>query len=226
VVVTETARRGRAAKAPLSRAAVIEAALGIVDREGMDALTMRRLAQELETGAASLYVYVRGRDELLLAMIDDCYARVERTVPEDGDWRARLKLVVRRTVDVLSRHDRLATAGLGRIPTSPGALRLADEVGALLFEGGLDELTVSWGVDLLQLHILASAAELSAFLVRGDTEESVIAALRERVDGADFEGFPTVERLRPYLLAGSGDAREEWALDVLLDGIAARPARD
>src|SRR3984957_2935756 len=69
--------RARPAKAPLSESAIVDVALAITRAEGLDAVTMRRVAAELDTGAASLYVYVRNRDELLRAMLD----RVAGTVP-------------------------------------------------------------------------------------------------------------------------------------------------
>src|SRR6476619_1459459 len=81
-------RRARPAKAPLSREAIIETGLRILDRDGSAALTMRRVAQHLDTGSASLYVYVANRDALMAAMLD----HVLGTVPEPaGDtWHDRL----------------------------------------------------------------------------------------------------------------------------------------
>ena len=67
-------RRDRPAKPALSREAIVDAALAIVREEGIDALTMRRLAQALDTGPASLYVYVANRDELWDLLFDAALA--------------------------------------------------------------------------------------------------------------------------------------------------------
>ena len=75
--VRSRSTRDRPAKAPLSEAAIVDAALAVARADGLAAVTMRRVAAELDTGAASLYVYVRNRDELLHAMLD----RVAGEVP-------------------------------------------------------------------------------------------------------------------------------------------------
>ena len=62
-------RRERPAKSPLSQGVIVEAALGLIDSEGVDAVTMRRVAQELDTGPASLYVYVSNRRHLLALVV-------------------------------------------------------------------------------------------------------------------------------------------------------------
>ena len=67
--VRSRSTRDRPAKAPLSEAAIVDAALAVARTDGLAAVTMRRVAAELDTGAASLYVYVRNRDVLLRAML-------------------------------------------------------------------------------------------------------------------------------------------------------------
>ena len=88
--------RDRPAKAPLSVEAVVDAALAILQSDGLEAISMRRVATALDTGPASLYVYVADRRELMEAAHDLALAGVE--VPAEGDWRARLELLVDRVV--------------------------------------------------------------------------------------------------------------------------------
>lgn len=66
---------------------IVRTGLAVLDRDGMDALTMRKVAQELDTGSASLYVYVRNRDDLLTAMLDEALAAVSLSLPEPGRGR-------------------------------------------------------------------------------------------------------------------------------------------
>ncbi|MEU8894710.1 TetR/AcrR family transcriptional regulator [Nocardia sp. NPDC048505] len=214
-------RRARPAKAPLSREVIVETGLRILDREGLGALTMRRVAQDLDTGAASLYVYVANRDDLMAAMLDDVLATVPE--PEDGDWRERLDALIHSAIAVMSRHEGLALVALGSIPTSPNALVLIERMLGLLAEGGLDARTNSWAVDLLYLYITAQAAEQSAYNVKGGTEESTLAAAQQKFDELPAERYPMIVDLREHMLTG-GDARESWAQRVLINGILATPA--
>src|SRR3954447_1512882 len=142
-------RRARAAKAPLSRAVIVEAGLAILDAEGMDALTMRRVGQELDTGAASLYVYVKNRDALLKAMLDEALTHVEIPARSEGGWRERLALLIERTTAEMARHPRLALVAFGDIPTSRPFLVIADAMIGMLREGGLDDPAIAWADDLI-----------------------------------------------------------------------------
>src|SRR5580693_1418732 len=82
--------RDRPAKAPLSVGAIVDAALAILKSDGLEAVTMRRVAAALDTGAASLYVYVSGREGLHLAMLDRVTAEVTLEVPDPSRWRVQL----------------------------------------------------------------------------------------------------------------------------------------
>ncbi|WP_323136054.1 TetR/AcrR family transcriptional regulator [Streptomyces sp. NBC_01481] len=83
-------RRERPAKPALTRAGIIAAEVRIMWSEGLQKVTMRRLAQELDTGPASLYVYVRNTAELHAAVLDELLGSVDMTpVSADGDWRDR-----------------------------------------------------------------------------------------------------------------------------------------
>ncbi|UGT69466.1 TetR/AcrR family transcriptional regulator [Nocardia gipuzkoensis] len=215
-------RRSRPAKAPLSREVIIETGLRILDRDGAAALTMRRVAQDLDTGAASLYVYVANRDDLMAAMLDHVLGAVPE--PAGADWRERLTALVDAMVAAMSRHEGLALVALGAIPDSPNALRLVELMLGSLTEAGLDDRTASWAVDLLFLHITASAAEQSVHNVGGGTEQEYLAGMRRRFAELPADRYPLVVAMRDALLAGDGDARAAWAVRVLLNGILATRA--
>ncbi|MEV0294010.1 TetR/AcrR family transcriptional regulator C-terminal domain-containing protein [Nocardia sp. NPDC050710] len=215
-------RRARPAKAPLSRDVIIETGLRILDADGLAALTMRRVAQELDTGAASLYVYIANRDDLMAAMLDHVLGTIPE--PEGGPWRERLTALVDDSVAAMSKHEGLALVALGAIPTDPNALRLIDRMLALFAEGGLDERTNSWAVDLLYLYITASAAEQSAYNTRQSDEATHVAAAQRAFADLPADRYPMIAAMREQLLTGDGDARDTWALRVLIEGILATPA--
>ncbi|MFE1593944.1 GNAT family N-acetyltransferase [Nocardia sp. NPDC058705] len=150
-------RRARPAKVPLSRELVIETGLRTLDTDGSGALTMRRVAKELDTGAASLYVYVANRDDLLTGMLDHVLAQVPAAT--EGDWRARVTQLVEAAIEALARHDGLALVAFGWFPTTRHALGLLEQVLALLREGGVDPVTAGWACDLIYRHIAAEAVD-------------------------------------------------------------------
>jgi AcrR family transcriptional regulator len=220
--MSPVSRRARPAKAPLSREVIVETGLRILDRDGLDALTMRRVAQELDTGAASLYVYVRNRDDLMTAMLDHVLGTV--TPPADGDWRSRLTALIESASAAMARHEGLALVALGGIPSSPNALLLMDRMIAMLREGGLDDVTTAWGVDLLYLHITASAAEQSAYNTMRADEGEYVTEIMKRYAALPADRYPMITAMREQLFLGGGDERFLWSLQVLVNGILNTPA--
>ncbi|MFI6211541.1 TetR/AcrR family transcriptional regulator C-terminal domain-containing protein [Nocardia brasiliensis] len=148
------------AKAPLSLDAVVRATLTLIDESGCDAVSMRRVAQALDTGSASLYVYVHDRRELMLLAHDLAVAAVELPTDADGDWRARLELLIERTIAALATHRDLAAIGFTEAPTGPHFLRLIEELLRLLRQA-LPDPSCAWAVDLLAQYIASAALETS-----------------------------------------------------------------
>src|ERR1700758_352984 len=102
--------RDRPAKAPLSEEAIVDAALAILKAGGLEAVSMRRVAAALDTGAGSLYVYVDGRDGLLQAMFDRIVTGVELEAPDPSRWRAQLHNLLERMRAQLIAHPGIAAA--------------------------------------------------------------------------------------------------------------------
>jgi AcrR family transcriptional regulator len=114
-----------------SRAEITAVALDIADREGLDAVSMRRVAAELGTGAASLYRYVETREELLDLMTDA--TAVEYTLPPlTGDWLADLAAVGEQSRTILRRHPWLPGLILTRPVISPNGIAVLEHVLAAL----------------------------------------------------------------------------------------------
>lgn len=216
-------RRDRPAKIPLTRELIVRTGLAVLDRDGLDALTMRRVGQELDTGAASLYVYVANREDLLEAMLDEALAEVSLPTVRRGPWQQRLTALVEATIEAMARHERLAFVALGAIPTGRNALLIMDRMIALLKEGGLDDATVAYAVDLLYLHCTAAGAETSAYVDRGSTESATAASAAQHFATLPADRYPMIAAMGESLFAGSGDQRARWAVQVLLNGILATP---
>src|SRR6202453_2532437 len=129
--------RDRPAKAPLSEDAIVDAALAIPRAEGLDAVTMRRVAAELDTGAASLYVYFANRDELLRAMMDRVAGTVSLVAPDAERWREQVYGLMRGFREALEAHPGLASVLLGEAPTTEETLAGAENLLGILLAGGI-----------------------------------------------------------------------------------------
>jgi AcrR family transcriptional regulator len=208
-------RRSRPAKAPLSRDIIVATALDILEQEGLSGLSLRRIATALDTGAASLYVYLANLNELHALMLDQALAAVK--LPEDGSilWRERLKAFLCEYLHTLYVRQGLAQLAMSTIATGPNSLRIWELLLGLLKEGGIDDVRAAWGVDLLILYVTAIAAEQSIRRASGQGLDRVKGALST----ISVEEFPLVFAFREALLSGGGDTRTDWAIDIIIDGI-------
>ena len=130
-----TRRRGR--PPTLSRDRVIAAAVGLVQADGFDRLTLRRLANELGSGATSVYWHVRDKGQLLDLVIDELIGRIE--IPEQGDPVAWLTAFARSDREVLSAYPGLAELILERGGAGPNGIRQAEAVLAVLSQAGVPD---------------------------------------------------------------------------------------
>lgn len=224
-----TARPART-KPPITREAIVAAALPILDAEGLDALSMRRVADALGTGPASLYQHVSGKDELLELLFDAILRDVKLPEPSAEDWQTPLKQLMRATRATLVRHRDIAYVSLGRIPTGPNALIGAERMLLILRTGGVPEHVAAFALDALSLFVSATAYEESirtAQMGSGfDEMIAYVAEIRDYFKGLPVDRFPTLVAMADALTSGGDgeDARFEFALDVQIRGIAALAA--
>src|ERR1700685_948240 len=114
-------RRERPAKPALTRAGIVAAALTVMRAEGLDRVTMRRLAAELDPGPASLYVYVRNTAELHAAMLEELLGQIDLSpVAAPGDWRERLIAVLTSYTAILFEHPGLGQSAVGARASGTG----------------------------------------------------------------------------------------------------------
>jgi AcrR family transcriptional regulator len=211
-----TSARTRPAKPALTRSGIVAAALAVCTQDGIAAVTMRRVARELDTAAASLYVYVADREELVAAAHDLAVADVELPTSRDGDSRARLELLVERSAAALARHGDIAVVGLTGAVPGPATLRIVDELVGLLRATGLPDQSCAWAVDLVGKHIAAAALDLRI----GDAEAGRVGAALAALPAGSH---PALESIAGSLTGGDPATRAAWKLRVLLDGLVASP---
>jgi len=209
-------RRDRPAKPPLSRAGILDAAVAIVEKEGADKLTMRRLAAALDTGPASLYVYVKNTTELNALLIDRYLVDLDLGWDDSELPRARLHRVLDDYTHLLTRQPGLAQAALVTWPNGVHYLDLLDLLLRLLHDLELDTTTAARAVDLLLQHATASAAEWAA---HSSSNAQELSDLQSILDAADPDRHPTLARAgSAVFVSGSREERNAWSIDVLIDG--------
>lgn len=210
-------RRERPAKPALTRQGIIDVGLTILRDEGLNKVTMRRIAEALDTGAASLYVYVRDTADLHAQILDALLTVVTESLPLEGSWRDRLKYLLTRYMLVLFEYPAIARMTLTTHPSGPNYLALVEHILALLNEGGIVDREAAWAVDLLLLYATANAAEHSTreSSSQAADEDSILAAVIATVDA---NRYPHIAQLGDELLSGKGPDRFQWGIDVFLTG--------
>jgi AcrR family transcriptional regulator len=224
-------------RAPIRREAIVDAAVRLLDREGLGALSMRRLAEELGTGAASLYWHVGSKDGLLDLVFDRLIGEEEVPDPDPARWREQLKDVARAQRRISLRHPYLVRISIGRIPMGQNALRYTERVLAILRAGGLPPRLAVQGYLLL-------IATVNGFTVdetgvedadqsgdQGGIAAADAASLQDVADMArDYvaalppEHFPNMVSLADEFAFADADERFEMLIDIFVDGLARRSA--
>jgi AcrR family transcriptional regulator len=212
-------RRGGRVKQPLSRDAIVGEALRQITSDGLEGMSLRKVASALETGPASLYAYVRDLGELHALVLDRALAKVDVRASARGSWQERLVAVLSSYARVLSASRGLAKLAFGTVAVGPNALRITEAILALLEEGGVDAAVAAWAVDLLTLYVTAGVAEHADGLDPGAPDGAVAHAVAR----ASEPDYPHIHAARAHLLSGTPEQRFSWATEVLLRGLLQAP---
>ena len=213
---------------PITRDAIVQAAVRLLDEEGLDALSMRRIAEELDTGAASLYWHVGSKDGLLDLIFDHVIGEVEVPKPEPQRWQEQLKGVARATRAVILRHRDIVRISIGRIPMGPNGLRIAEGLFGILRAGGIpDQLAVTAQRLLFAIvngFTLDETTELGVG-IEGPADEQTADAARAYIAELPAERFPNLIAVAEHFHSADNDQSFELLIDLFVDGLAARASR-
>ncbi|MFD3910957.1 TetR/AcrR family transcriptional regulator [Streptomyces sp. NPDC058603] len=223
-------RRERPAKPALTYRGIVATAVRLMESEGLQRVTMRRLAQELDTGPASLYVYVANTAELHAAILEELLGAVDLSPASaegddgdgEGDWRERLARLLGSYTHVLFAHPSLAHSALIARPSGPNYLALVEAVLSLLHKGGVPDAQAAWGVDVLLQVATANAAEHSARDRTAGAEaehHALVAALRD----ASPDTHPRIAALGGDLTSGAPGQRLAWTFRMVINGTVTTP---
>ncbi|GIG61581.1 TetR family transcriptional regulator [Longispora fulva] len=209
----------------LTRDAVVRAAMRVLEREGVDGLSMRKVAAELDVKAASLYWHVRDKRELLDLLTDGLMADAQAP-PRRGDWRAQFRdyfTAYRR--HLLGRRD-AAKVMAGRFGLGPHMLRFTEDQLSRLREAGFSDADATMATYLLgtyvQGFVLQEQTPLTAAETAGVGRREVATAIAEHLRALPAETFPHLVRLAGDLTGPTMDERFAFGLERILDGLATR----
>jgi AcrR family transcriptional regulator len=221
--------RPRRARAPLSREAIVEAALRVLDGEGASGLSMRRLAEELGSGAGAIYWHVANKEQLVQLVFDRVIEELPQPEPDPERWQEQLKQAARDARALMERHPGIAELSFGRVPLGPNAIRHLEWHLSLLRAGGLPNRVAALAGDLIFLYVGAFAYEDCVGAPSSLGEEAggkdFIEEMREYLGSLPAEQFPNIAALAGELTAGGPDERFEFGLDILVAGLAAHSQR-
>ena len=221
-------RPARRRREPISRDAIVNAAVRLMDAEGLAALSMRRLADELGTGAASLYWHVGSKDGLLDLVLDRIIGEAQVPDPDPEHWREQIKQVARDQRAATLRHPYVVRVSIGRIPMGPNALRYSERVLAVLRAGGLPPRLAVQGYLLL-------IATVNGFTLdetdggdsgggpgglAGPVLQDAANAARDYIASLPADRFPNMVELADEFSFSDAGERFEMLIDIFVDGLA------
>ncbi len=213
--------RGPGRPARLSRATIVDAAERIVAREGIDALTMRRLAQSLHASPMAIYRHVADKDELLIALIDRRAAQLPR--PElPADPRARLLVLYGLLYDGLWESPWIVEVLVKGDMIAPSVLWVVDAILAAFLQAGLPPeraaaaYQAAWRYTVGDLTVRHETGRHLPTLRRPPMLRTLLA-------GADPLELPALSALAPNLATAREAAGYRAGLQAMIDGLLAPP---
>lgn len=206
-------------------AAIIGAAFGIVEREGYDALTMRRVATALDTGPASLYAHVVNKKDLDELLIGRLCAEIELPQPDSHTWRQQIISVCAQIRDQYLRYPGISRAAYAMAATDVEILRISEGMLAILLAGDVTPQAAAWAIDALLLYVASYCVEVAIVTQRSAADWVVDAGeLQQRLAALPAEAFPNTTRYAAELTSGEGHDRFDFTLALLIDGLESRRA--
>jgi AcrR family transcriptional regulator len=214
-----TAVAVRTSRSRLSREELGRAGLEIVDREGLEGLSMRRLADALGVGKMTLYGHVRSKEELIDAIID---AAVEQREAPDarGSWRDQLRALMHSTHRNLNAHPALVAIRFTRPVVRPEALRFGERGMRILTTAGFDAEEAARSFRLLFTYVVGYAGLSPQAHVEEARRQAAVA-----IAGLPPDEYPALtEAAGPFSAAMAGEEQFEYGLERILDALESRLA--
>jgi AcrR family transcriptional regulator len=202
----------------LNRERVLRAAIRLADKDGIDALSMRRLARELGVEAMSLYNHIANKDELLTGMADLVAKEVELPSSEEADWKIAIRRSSISTRDVLLRHRWASGLWMSQKGGGPARLRHEDWILRTLREAGLRRELVYHALHILDAYVLGFTRMQLNMSALGDDLSALAEGFLRQLREDEYPDF--ADHVRQHLDPPEGEEGGfELGLDLILDGL-------
>ena len=220
--------QGAPNRATLTPLTVVEEALALADAEGLEAVTIRKLAKELGVTPMALYWHFRSKEELLDGMAARIFEKVDLSVDASARWQEQIRALLKSMVGVLRAHPSTAILLSTRTASSEGSLRATEVMLDILGRGGFSPTEATQ----IARHALSTATNLVSgepgVFTREESGEMIDTRRRARLflESLPPEHYPRlVEAATPLSEGMDPDAYFTFGLDLLLAGIEAMAAR-
>jgi TetR/AcrR family transcriptional regulator, tetracycline repressor protein len=215
----------RPRREPLTRQRIIEAALRIMDEEGLEAVTMRAIGRDLGVEAMSLYNHVQGKEDILNGVCEQVLA--EFRIPESEDWAEAARLGAREYRRLLLAHPNVITLmSEGKGPfTNPDALRAYEFALDVFRSVGLAEADSVKAFHTFGGYILGFVMMELGPMVGGPDDEAHHRAHEEMARMLASADLPRLREAFPYIIDCDVEEQFEFGLELLIEGLRTRVAR-
>ncbi len=215
----------RTTQVGLSHERIVDAAISIADAEGIEGVSMRRIASHLGASPMALYRHVPGKDDLLDLMLDEVFGHIRLPERPSGDWRADLRALAHESRTTFKRHPWISTLLNNRPTLGPNYLRWFDYSLAAVAPLGVDLETMSMVVGTLYAYVRGvvsyELAEEENTRRTGLTDEAKRMEATPYVEGIIHSGqYPYFARFFTEGISPDPDRGFSFGLDCLLNGFA------
>jgi AcrR family transcriptional regulator len=220
VKISALGKTGAERRTQLTRERVMAAAIELADRDGIESISMRKLAHELGVEAMSLYTHVRNKNDLLDGMADAVISQIPMSADGAAGWKASLRQLVLAARSIMLRHPWAPRTVETQTAPGPAVLQYANSVLGILREGGFSIAQAHHALHILGSRLLGFTQAL--FDDSGDLEPEAAAGLARELGAS----HPYAVEMALAVTHGGAlgrcddDAEFEFALDFILDGLA------
>jgi TetR/AcrR family transcriptional regulator, tetracycline repressor protein len=227
-----TSSQAEAQRSRLSKATVVQRALALADAGGLDALTIRRLAQELGVTPMALYWHFRSKEELLAGLGDQIWTEVSTDIDPDAPWHAQLRAIMESLVAVLRTHSSASELLVtGEKNNSPAALAVTEDALEVLHRAGFDAKYASsvarnglWTALTLAMSEPGRSAAMAAMSEAERVEHQRLAMIR--LASLPPGQYPwLVEAAVPMTACDDPDFHYRLGIDLFIEGVRAMARR-
>jgi AcrR family transcriptional regulator len=216
-------RPPRRPRVPLTQETIVEAALAVLDADGLDQLSMRHVARTLGTTAGALYWHVGSKDGLLDLIFDRIIGEQHVPDPRPEVWHEQVKEVARTMRATILGHRDVVRLSIGRIPMGPNALAYADRLLGIFRAGGLPDALALAAQQLLFSIVIGFAIDETGEGGHPPADPAAPDDVAGYVGTLPADRFPHLTSVADHFTAIDPDERFELLLEIFVSGIGRAP---